>query len=440
MISHGERRNRRVGFWLGDTSLAYGGIGPYAFRILDALLAERQQGWQFVILCQSNAREEIAQRLAQHAEFVEINSIPSAPQGINKRPPEACRPGAWIGSLFRKNRRAELFHHYMEQWFGEIQLDLLHFPTQTILHPDLQISYGVTMHEVRALGTSRLSCPYIVTMHDVQELHFPAFFTPQQRAIRAVQYWKALEGASVVIVSFDHVKQDLLKFFGLPSEKVRVCPLPYDRVSLAVPTASASRRYLEKYGGGGPFLLYPAQVWPHKQHRHLLRALREVKGTAVPALRLICTGGTDHPSYRDILDEIEALSLSNSVLFAGIVPEDELRWLYEHTALVTIPTLYEAGSFPLYEAMLLRAPVISSNVTSLPETMGAPQFTFDPGNLAELVQLIVRMLTDDDFRQANRTNSIAQFASLCRLGAGASLYEAYHQSLSSPAFKALSNL
>jgi glycosyltransferase involved in cell wall biosynthesis len=274
--------------------------------------------------------------------------------------------------------------------------------------------------------------PYIITLHDVQELHFPENFTPAQRAIRAVQYWKALEKACAVIVSFDHVKQDLIKFFRLPEEKIRVCPIPFRDISLRETTLAAAESYARKYEAWTPFLLYPAHTWRHKNHLRLLEALRELRKIDGQNLKLICTGGTAHHYHAEVLAQVDEMKLSDAVLFRGIVPEDELRWLYEHAALVTIPTKYEAGSFPLFEAMLLGSPVICSHVTSLPETIGDRRFVFDPDNAESLASLILRMLTDASFRQENLANSAAQAERLRKINAAAYFYDAYRQLLTTP--------
>jgi glycosyltransferase involved in cell wall biosynthesis len=149
----------------------------------------------------------------------------------------------------------------------------------------------------------------------------------------------------------------------------------------------------------------------------------------VQNLKLICTGGTAHHYHAEVLAQVDELKLSDAVLFPGIVPEDELRWLYEHTALVTIPTKYEAGSFPLFEAMLLGSPVICSHVTSLPETIGDRRFLFDPDDTESLASLIFRMLTDNVFRQENLANSATQAERLRRVNAAAYFYDAYRQLL-----------
>ena len=121
-------------------------------------------------------------------------------------------------------------------------------------------------------------------------------------------------------------------------------------------------------------------------------------------IELICTGNkTDH--YKNIRSVIEELELSEFIHFLGIVPEEDLIGLYKNTRLVVIPTLYEAGSGPLYEAMRYKAPVICSNVTSLPETMSNEEFTFNPNDVVILKEKIKKGLKDVNFKEKNIENS-----------------------------------
>jgi glycosyltransferase involved in cell wall biosynthesis len=408
---------------LGDVSAEHGGIAPYAERVLTSLVSNPEPGWRIVLLYAGDVSFSIEQFAVHHPGLLEIELIPDPPAGAQPRLLDK------IGARLRRDKTPHPSWRYLQDWLDRLKLDLLHFPTQTLLHPDMQTPYCVTMHGVQELPHLVPPAPYIITMHDVQELHFPENFTPAQRAIRAVQYWKALEKASVIIVSFDHVKQDLIKYFGLREDKVRVCPIPFRDISLQETTPAAAEAYARKYEAWTPFLLYPAHTWRHKNHFRLLQALRELRKNGGQNLKLVCTGGIAHHYHAEVLAQVDEMKLSDAVLFCGIVPEDELRWLYEQAALVTIPTKYEAGSFPLFEAMMLGSPVICSRVTSLPETIGDRRFVFDPDDSESLASLIGRMLTDEAFRLENLANSAAQAERLRRINAAAYFYEAYRELL-----------
>jgi glycosyltransferase involved in cell wall biosynthesis len=425
-----DQRIFRIGFWLGDASLEYGGIGPYAFRVLTSLLEDFEPGWHFVLLCNAEPPETLKRTIANFPGVAEISLIPPAPTNEQLQLEQADGTDSGLDSHFASSAPTpSVCSNYLKRWLDMLNLDLLHFPTQTILHRDLQIPYSLTLYGVEELPHVDVGVPFIVTMHDVQELHFPENFTPAQRATRAVHYWKAMEKAGKVIVSFNHVKEDLIKFFNLPPDKIHVCPIPFRSISLRESTLAASRAYSEKYEGSKPFLLYPSHTWRHKNHIQLLRALKEVQLRHLPDLRLVCTGGINHHYHSEVVAQREALGLKDSVWFAGIVPEDELCWLYQHTALVTIPTKYEAGSFPLFEAILLGAPVICSDVTSLPETINERRFVFDPDDVEALSNLIFRMISDARFRQDNIANSHEQAHRLRQINAASYFYQTYRSLL-----------
>lgn len=249
----------------------------------------------------------------------------------------------------------------------------------------------------------KTSVPVITTMHDVQEFHFPEFFTASERLHRAINNLKSVSESDHIIVSFEHIKKDLFKYYSGLDEKISVCPPPFADDWFATKKETDWKILEKKYSITKKYLLYPAATWPHKNHIRLLEGLKGVQEN-ISDLNLICTG--NKTDYYDIIHEkILELRLENSVKFLGIVPEEDLIGLYKNTELVVIPTLYEAGSGPLYEAMRYEIPVICANTTSLPETIVDERFIFDPYNEILLSKLIIEMLSDEKLIRENITNS-----------------------------------
>lgn len=249
----------------------------------------------------------------------------------------------------------------------------------------------------------KTSVPVVTTMHDVQEFHFPEFFTASERLHRAINNFKSVSESDHIIVSFDHIKKDLLKYYSIQAEKISVCPPPFADDWFATKKETDWQVLEKKYSVFKKYLLYPAATWPHKNHIRLLAALKMVR-EKIPDINLICTGNkTDY--FPAIQKKIIELNLQYSVKFLGIVSEDDLIGLYKNTELVVIPTLYEAGSGPLYEAMRYEIPVICANTTSLPETIVDERFIFDPYNEISLSKLIIEMLSDEKLIRENITNS-----------------------------------
>ncbi len=245
--------------------------------------------------------------------------------------------------------------------------------------------------------------PIITTMHDLQELHFPENFDSGERIHRAINNHKSVFNSSHIIVSYNHVKKDIIKFYDLDHNKVSVCPPRFTANWFTTELETSWKELSNEYSLSKKYLLYPAATWPHKNHIRLLAALKMVR-EKIPDINLICTGNkTDY--FPAIQKKIIELNLQNSVKFLGIVSEDDLIGLYKNTELVVIPTLYEAGSGPLYEAMRYEIPVICANTTSLPETIVDERFIFDPYNEISLSKLIIEMLSDEKLIRENITNS-----------------------------------
>ena len=246
--------------------------------------------------------------------------------------------------------------------------------------------------------------PVIITMHDLQEYHFPQYFSLRERIGRKIKNKMAINDSDHIIVSFNHVRNDIINFFKVKDEKVSVCPPPFAENWFLEKKETEWKETAKKYALKNKFLLYPAATWQHKNHLKLLEAFKSIRDEGLE-YELICTGNKTEFYNKIIRLHIEQLELTGAVHFPGIVPEEDLISFYKNTSLVVIPTLYEAGSGPLYEAMRYRVPVICSNVTSLPDTMKNEEFLFNPNDVNEMTEKIKMILTDDNFRKRNIENS-----------------------------------
>jgi glycosyltransferase involved in cell wall biosynthesis len=389
----------KIGYWLEAVSLNCGGTSPYSIRVLDCLLeaAKINSIHLTIFIFAESASEsiEICNSLADKYKTSAIikvidNNISSFDKALNFFE-------YIIKSLYLKlKKEPPNFVNYLNFWYRLLSLyrvDLIHFPRQ------IPINFN-------------LPYPYLVTMHDVQELHYPEFFSPQERAFRAQSYWQSLEKSKAVIVSFEHVKKDLIKYFRLKQDKIYLCPLAYDKIDLLKPDEREDTCYQSKYKSCHQYILYPAQTWPHKNHISLIKALEFLYEKYNFQVSLVCTGKKNEFYNSYLSNYIKESKLAANIYFTGIVPEQELCWLYLNCELVVIPTLYEAGSFPLLEAMSLGIPVICSSVTSLPETLGDFRFIFDPLDIQNLADLILRMITDKSFCKSNQDSTSMQIDKL----------------------------
>ncbi len=281
---------------------------------------------------------------------------------------------------------------------------------------------------VRQLCIDIIHCPYqyvppvenvklICTMHDVQELHFPLFFTPEERARRAVNYCNYINRADSIVVSYEHIKEDIVNFFHKEESAVNVVLLKMDNLWFRKYISSS---VIKRNIHFNEYLLYPANSWLHKNHKKLIQAIMLLKAKNI-CVNLIFTGDFDNTNGQYIKQLIFENNLNKQIKILGIVDEHDLFSLYKNALGVIIPTLYEAGSFPLMESILIGIPVICSSVTSLPETIGSSDFIFNPNNIYSMSEKIESLWTDELFRELSIANNKNQVKRLIETNADSKL-------------------
>ncbi len=374
----------RVLFYIPNLTKKDGGIYQYALSVLQGMgQTENIKNEYFVFTGYPN--EDVA---VLESKYRNIHQIPTS-QNESKFRFVYRNVRTLINKIFTalkfKSQISEV--SYVSHLIGKYDIDVLHSPHQSI--------------------PKNIEIPSLVTLHDVQELYYPEYFTAEQRAKRAVSNLYVTRRASKVVVSFDHVKEDIVRFFQLDADKVRVCFLSIKGMWFEKFLKNEKMNSAQILEAKEFFVFYPAVTWPHKNHIQLLKALELLKREKNFIVNLVCTG---HQTVfkENIEREAKALGVDQQLTFKGLVSDEELYLLYKSTSAVVIPSLYEAGSFPLIEAMVLGAPVICANTTSLPNTIGDNDFVFDGKSVEDLAHKLHLILTDVDFKQKNKANSAAR--------------------------------
>jgi len=235
----------------------------------------------------------------------------------------------------------------------------------------------------------RPEVPCVTVVHDLQHLTYPAFFTPEQRLNRQRHVQDACARSARVVCVSEFVRTTLLAGADVCAERVVTIPL-----GLLHAFPATDPGVVERLGLGGlDFLLYPANFWPHKNHRALFEALRRYRQNHPDSrLKLVCTGAPDL-RMRALEGVADSLLPPRTVVFAGYVPEAALAGLLDACAAVVFPSLYEGFGMPVLEAMARGKPVLCSNVTSLPEVAGDAAIYFDP-TAPQAIAAAIEVLAD----------------------------------------------
>jgi len=237
-------------------------------------------------------------------------------------------------------------------------------------------------------GAGFVSAPFIYHPHDLQHRHLPEFFTPRQHASREVKYAAMCERAAAVAVGTSWVKDDLIAQMGLDPNRVHVVPLaPF----VSEPTGSPDVQGLDL---PPRYLIYPAAGWGHKNHDRLFRAMAQLRdrGVTVP---LLLTGSRTAGGV-DLDALVAATGATGLVRHLGYLSPAQLAAVTEGASAMIVPTLFEAASFPIWEAFRLGVPVACSDVTSLPRQVGDAALIFDPYDVEAIAKAVEVLWTQPD--------------------------------------------
>jgi glycosyltransferase involved in cell wall biosynthesis len=273
---------------------------------------------------------------------------------------------------------------------------------------DLTAEYGLKGHLKRLLWTqiqlpkfyqklnSRLlfsvlpeaplwsNCRFIVMVHDLIPLHFPKRFSPGTLYNR---YYipQVLKQAEHIICNSHATAQDIVQFCGIPASQITPIPLAYDAQHfrfLDLPTQN--------------YFLYLGRVAPYKNVQRAIAAFAQLPNHADYEFWL--AGPPDQRQLPLLQAQIEALNLTHQIKFLDYVAYDELPRLMNQAIGLVFPSLWEGFGLPALEAMACGTPVITSNLSSLPEVTGEAALLIDPYDVGAIAEAMQALASDAHLR------------------------------------------
>jgi glycosyltransferase involved in cell wall biosynthesis len=185
-----------------------------------------------------------------------------------------------------------------------------------------------------------------------------------------------------------------MRFYNIPPERISVV-LPSVDPKFR-PNPDAKERLYQLYGLEGDFLLFVGTIKPNKNLPRILDAFAELRRKGFKHQMVIV--GQWGWSYEPVKKRLEDPELKSSVLHFGFVPDEHLPLFYSACTAMVSPSLYEGFGLPVLEAMACGAPVITSNVSSLPEVTGDAAILVDPFSVEEISHAMERVLRDEGLR------------------------------------------
>jgi len=242
-------------------------------------------------------------------------------------------------------------------------------------------------------------CPSVVTIHDCIHLMFPQYLPNRwSLAYARTSITLAAKRSTRVLTVSESSKRDILRYVDIPPGKIDVIYNAYDERFRDEPNEEAVARVRERFQLQDQFVLYAGNVKPHKNLERLIEAFHLVRSRGLDNLKLVMIGD-DISKYTALRRAVHRHQLHKYVRFLGFLPLDTLAVLYRLAGVFVFPSLYEGFGLPPLEAMASGTPVVTSNVSSLPEVAGDAAVLVDPYNASSIADGIYRVLTDDTLRQ-----------------------------------------
>ncbi|CAK0742667.1 putative Glycosyltransferase [Gammaproteobacteria bacterium] len=360
--------------------LNVGGVTTYTLGLLRGLAAERG-AHEIHIFIQPRYLSALKNILNSHEILIHSVRLPFAYSTANR-------------AYFSNSRTVtRLVNHFITRRLAahlEETVDLLYTPT-TIL----------TVYE--------LKIPQVLSMHDIQHVHFPDFFRWYQHIARGIRYELSARYANAIQASSQFSKEDFLNFFSfLTEDSVFVIPEGVDVATFAAPRNI--KAIIEKYKLPNHFLFYPAQLWKHKNHLTVLRALRWLRDNSSLDIPLVITGRRYHGS-EEIFSYAESHCLD--LYHLGNIPFDDLVTLFHASYLLIQAGLHESSSLPILEGCACSTAVIAARIPPIVEMAKTLDIElFSPTDPIDLAQQLARLWKDDARRAemiVNNREQIIQF-------------------------------
>jgi glycosyltransferase involved in cell wall biosynthesis len=241
----------------------------------------------------------------------------------------------------------------------------------------------------------------IVTVHDLAIYKNPAWF-PSQIFSTKLLVPRSLRSADKIIAVSESTRKDLKEIFNVPAKKVKVI---YEGAQVKKIPVRSKNDSLKRFKLWSKYILFIGTLTPRKNIIALLRAYKQILSwePGFSEYQLVLAGAKSFKS-EEIFDEIKDLKLNKQIKYLGYITHNQKIELMKKATCFTFPSSYEGFGLPVLEAMVLGTPVITSDISSLPEVAGKAALLVNPEKEQEIAKALKKLLSDKKL-QARLTKS-----------------------------------
>ena len=239
--------------------------------------------------------------------------------------------------------------------------------------------------------------PALVTVHDLGYKHYPAAHRPFDRWYLDWTTRRHTRVARYILADSQATKQDLIDFYQADPQRISVVYLGRDESLTREDDPLIIERTKAKYGVDGDYLFYLGTLHPRKNLVQLIEAFQLAMPQLPLTLKLVIAGQKGW-LYDEIFTRVQTLGMTERILLPGYIDDADKPALLSGALAYVFPSLYEGFGLPVLEAMACQTPVLTSNVSSLPEVAGDAALLVDPHSSNDIAAGLVRLTTDTDLR------------------------------------------
>jgi glycosyltransferase involved in cell wall biosynthesis len=260
----------------------------------------------------------------------------------------------------------------------------------------------------------KLNIQTVVTIHDLIFERFPQTYHLDERYTHRWKIKRACKIADTVIAISEQTKNDLIKYYGVPTQKITVCYQSCNPIFEQPITAIEKAAVKKKYNLPDRYFLFVSSIAPRKNLIAICKAMIALKDDIHIPLVVIGDGKNEKEEVKRLMKEngmAQQLILLNELPTAkedSFTNATDFPAIYQQATALVYPSIFEGFGLPILEAMWSGLPVICSNTSSMPEVAGDAALYFSPNDTATLAQHLRAIASDDQLVQTLKDKGLKQ--------------------------------
>ncbi len=251
-----------------------------------------------------------------------------------------------------------------------------------------QITDECDLYQISEICQQPTKRKTVAFIHDLTTVLYPEHHIFKNKFLYKHRFKNIRRYADVVLTNSEHTKQDIMKHLGLPGHMIEVTYFGVD--DKFKPTKGTPIKE--------PYICYLGTVEPRKNLVNLFKAFKRLKENEAIAHKLVLIG-KDGWFYEQIYEQIHKLGLQNDIVRLGFVPDEELPAILSGADLFVYPSFYEGFGLPVLEAMACGTPVVTSDVSSLPEVGGNAVKYCNPNSFEDIAAKMFEFVKSEEERE-----------------------------------------